>query len=87
MEYLAQRKAKLEELKTKAESNFELQRKLSRTFFLSSLLGGFVFFRALLGKSYTMTIPKLLIFGYGVSPIMKGSGVLGLLGYICIQEY
>lgn len=87
MDYLAQSKAKLEELKTKAESNFDLQRTLSRTFFLSSLLGGFLFFRVLLGKSYTMSVPKLLIFGYGVNPIMKGSGVLGLLAYLSTQEY
>lgn len=81
MENLTKRKLKLAELKILAQENFDLERKLSRAFFFSSLLGGFLFFSALSGRSRTMTLPKLLVFAYGLNPVMKGSGSLGLVLY------
>jgi hypothetical protein len=79
MDLFERKSRRLEEIQELAKENLELQRKLSRTFFFSSVFGGFGFFFALAGPSKTMTFPKLMIFCYGVNHVMKGFGLAGLI--------
>ncbi|OMJ91198.1 hypothetical protein SteCoe_6266 [Stentor coeruleus] len=73
---------RLEHKRKEAESNIALRREMSRVYFLSSFLGGCLFFIVLAGRKRKIGIIKCLIFGYGIDPVMKSSGALGLVNYI-----
>ena len=73
---------KLEDCQTEAKNNQIYHRKLSQAFFFSSLTGGMIFFMILAGPSRKMTVLRTLGFFYGISPVMKFSGSLGLIYYI-----
>ena len=84
MEFLIRKRKKFEELENLAKGNSQLQRRLSRYFFFSSVLGGIGFFFVLAGRSKTITWPKVIVFCYGINHIMKASGIIGLM--IAVDE-
>lgn len=72
----------LEYKRKEGETNIALRREMSRAYFFSSFLGGCLFFMLLAGRKRKIGLVKCLILGYGVGPVMKSSGALGLIYYI-----
>lgn len=72
----------LEQKRKAGETNLVLRREMSRAYFFSSFLGGCLFFTLLAGRKRKIGLFKCLIFCYGINPIMKSSGALGLIYYI-----
>lgn len=72
---------KVELAKQYAVENEKIKRELSQLYFFSAFGGGCLYFVLLAGRLRQMSLFKTVIFFYGLNPIMKISGTLGILLY------